>query len=164
MFRLTSGSTLRALALKMPKPEITLPGAGTSSLQKCRPPRSRKRSGWLASGGKNEASGWRGKTAERAADFRPKAIVVGMLAASSAATAHSGGLNAAGCHNDRKNGGYHCHRAPVREALPFRQSSTDSAYYPNCAAARAAGAAPMRVGDPGYRAGLDRDGDGVACE
>ena len=87
-----------------------------------------------------------------------------ILAAASSAAAHSGGLNAAGCHNDRKNGGYHCHRAPVREALPFRQSSTDSAYYPNCAAARPAGAAPIRVGDPGYRAGLDRDGDGVACE
>ena len=87
-----------------------------------------------------------------------------MFVSTSAATAHPGGLNAAGCHNDRKNGGYHCHRAPVREALPFRQSSTDSAYYPNCAAARAAGAAPIRVGDPGYRAGLDRDRDGVACE
>ena len=62
------------------------------------------------------------------------------IVASSSAAAHSGGLNAAGCHNDRKNGGYHCHRAPVREALPFQQSSTDSAYYPNCAAARAAGA------------------------
>ena len=87
-----------------------------------------------------------------------------MFVSTSAATAHPGGLNASGCHNDRKNGGYHCHRAPVREALPSRQSSTDSAYYPNCAAARAAGAAPIRVGDPGYRAGLDRDRDGVACE
>ena len=38
------------------------------------------------------------------------------------------------------------------------------AYYQNCSAARAAGAAPVRVGDPGYRAGLDRDGDGVGCE
>ncbi|MCZ8324397.1 MAG: excalibur calcium-binding domain-containing protein [Sphingomonadaceae bacterium] len=37
-------------------------------------------------------------------------------------------------------------------------------YYPNCSAALAAGAAPIRAGDPGYRAGLDRDGDGVACE
>ena len=91
-------------------------------------------------------------------------LSLAMLVSTSAATAHPGGLNAAGCHNDRKNGGYHCHRAPVSEALPFRQSSTDSAYYPNCAAARAAGAAPIRVGDPGYRAGLDRDGDGVACE
>jgi hypothetical protein len=23
--------------------------------------------------------------------------------------AHSGGTNAAGCHNDHQNGGYHCH-------------------------------------------------------
>lgn len=37
-------------------------------------------------------------------------------------------------------------------------------YYPNCAAARAAGAAPLHRGDPGYRPGLDRDGDGIACE
>lgn len=26
------------------------------------------------------------------------------------ASAHGGGLNAQGCHNDRKRGGYHCHR------------------------------------------------------
>lgn len=38
------------------------------------------------------------------------------------------------------------------------------AYYPNCAAVRAAGLAPLHRGDPGYRAGLDRDSDGVACE
>lgn len=37
-------------------------------------------------------------------------------------------------------------------------------YYPNCAAARAAGAAPIRRGEPGYRPALDRDNDGVACE
>ena len=36
--------------------------------------------------------------------------------------------------------------------------------YPNCAAARAAGAAPIRAGDPGYGPHLDRDGDGVACK
>ncbi|MHA5048206.1 excalibur calcium-binding domain-containing protein [Streptomyces sp. SD15] len=36
--------------------------------------------------------------------------------------------------------------------------------YENCAAARAAGAAPVRVGDPGYGRHLDRDGDGVGCE
>ena len=39
-----------------------------------------------------------------------------------------------------------------------------SVYYANCAAARAAGAAPLHAGDPGYRAALDRDHDGVACE
>jgi hypothetical protein len=34
----------------------------------------------------------------------------------------------------------------------------------NCTAARAAGAAPVRRGDPGYGSHLDRDGDGVGCE
>lgn len=37
-------------------------------------------------------------------------------------------------------------------------------YYANCDAVRAAGAAPLRRGDPGYSRKLDRDGDGVACE
>lgn len=36
--------------------------------------------------------------------------------------------------------------------------------YENCDAARAAGAAPVRRGDPGYGGHLDRDGDGVGCE
>jgi hypothetical protein len=47
--------------------------------------------------------------------------------------------------------------------LPFAPSSS-SVYYANCAAARAAGVAPLHVGEPGYRSGLDRDDDGVACE
>lgn len=37
-------------------------------------------------------------------------------------------------------------------------------YFPNCGAARAAGAAPLRHGRPGYDGHLDRDSDGVACE
>lgn len=45
--------------------------------------------------------------------------------------------------------------APVTAAEP---------YYKNCAEARAAGAAPIHEGEPGYRSGLDRDGDGIACE
>jgi hypothetical protein len=39
-----------------------------------------------------------------------------------------------------------------------------SVYYPSCKAAKAAGAAPLYAGEPGYRSGLDGDGDGVACE
>jgi hypothetical protein len=39
-----------------------------------------------------------------------------------------------------------------------------SVHYENCDAARAAGAAPLYEGEPGYRSGLDRDGDGDACE
>ena len=36
--------------------------------------------------------------------------------------------------------------------------------YSTCTAARDAGAAPVRRGDPGYGPHLDRDGDGIACE
>ncbi|MGW1511259.1 excalibur calcium-binding domain-containing protein [Streptomyces sp. NPDC002394] len=39
-----------------------------------------------------------------------------------------------------------------------------SAYYKNCDAVRAAGKAPIYAGQPGYRSGLDRDGDGKACD
>jgi len=54
-------------------------------------------------------------------------------------------------------------RHPLRAPVYAPQQSS-SVYYPNCAAARAAGAAPLLVGEPGYRDGLDRDGDGVAFE
>jgi Excalibur calcium-binding domain len=40
----------------------------------------------------------------------------------------------------------------------------DDVYFQNCSAARAAGAAPIREGEPGYAPKLDRDRDGVACE
>jgi hypothetical protein len=39
-----------------------------------------------------------------------------------------------------------------------------AAYYANCTAAKAAGAAPLYAGSEGYRPALDRDSDGVACE
>ncbi|MCT2030230.1 hypothetical protein HMPREF3086_03930 [Dietzia sp. HMSC21D01] len=39
-----------------------------------------------------------------------------------------------------------------------------SATFGSCAEARAAGAAPLYAGQPGYSSKLDRDGDGVACE
>ena len=39
-----------------------------------------------------------------------------------------------------------------------------AAYYGSCADARNAGAAPLYAGQAGYRAALDRDKDGVACE
>jgi hypothetical protein len=42
--------------------------------------------------------------------------------------------------------------------------SGGSTYYANCSAARAAGAAPVYAGEPGYAPHLDRDGDGVGCE
>jgi hypothetical protein len=42
--------------------------------------------------------------------------------------------------------------------------STRFVYYRNCAAAHAAGAFTIPRGAPGYRAALDRDDDGLACE
>jgi len=50
--------------------------------------------------------------------------------------------------------------APVPAPVPAPADVS----YANCAAARAAGAAPVRLGDPGYAPHLDRDGDGVGCE
>lgn len=76
--------------------------------------------------------------------------------------AHGGGLAADGCHNDRKNGGRHCHHSNNRPVAVKR--SNGSVYYPNCTAARNAGAAPVRRGQPGYGTHLDRDRDGIGCE
>lgn len=53
---------------------------------------------------------------------------------------------------------------PVVPAPAPAAPAPAAAYYANCAAARAAGAAPLFAGQAGYRAGLDRDSDGVACE
>lgn len=38
-----------------------------------------------------------------------------LLLAPTLALPHGGGLNAEGCHNNRKTGDYHCHRAPSYE-------------------------------------------------
>ncbi len=98
------------------------------------------------------------------------AILMASLLSGVEVVGHSGGLNSEGCHNNRRTGDYHCHRGgssttSERVNAPQRaKGATGSIFYPNCAAARAAGVAPLRVGDPGYRAGLDRDRDGVACE
>lgn len=58
--------------------------------------------------------------------------------------------------------------APVEEPAPEPPAQPEpapqQAYYSSCREAKAAGAAPLYRGDPGYRSGLDRDGDGVACE
>jgi Excalibur calcium-binding domain/Protein of unknown function (DUF1524) len=48
---------------------------------------------------------------------------------------------------------------PKSDPTPDREP-----YYRNCAAVRAAGAAPIYRGEPGYARHLDRDGDGVGCE
>lgn len=53
--------------------------------------------------------------------------------------------------------------APQRFVAAPAEPERD-AYYANCSAARAAGAAPVYADEPGYSRRLDRDGDGVGCE
>ena len=58
---------------------------------------------------------------------------------------------------------------PAQPEEPAQRPQQDpkkstSTYYANCTEAKAAGAAPMYEGDPGYRSGLDRDHDGNACD
>lgn len=64
---------------------------------------------------------------------------------------------------------------PITRAEPTTKKSTPppaaaepdppkAVSYANCDAVRAAGAAPLYAGQPGYSRKLDRDGDGVACE
>lgn len=56
----------------------------------------------------------------------------------------------------------------AQRAEEERQSSSSSGGvsgpFKNCDAARAAGAAPVYAGDPGYGTHLDRDRDGIGCE
>lgn len=102
--------------------------------------------------------------------------LLALLALPDAAQAHGGGLDSHGCHTDRRTGSYHCHRATTSadsvsqrrapassEPAPARAVPAVRAYA-NCTEARAAGAAPLRRGDPGYGPHLDRDNDGIGCE
>jgi uncharacterized membrane protein YsdA (DUF1294 family) len=54
--------------------------------------------------------------------------------------------------------------AQAEKVQTFAQRPQTSAYYRNCADARAAGAAPIYRGEPGYRSSMDGDNDGIACE
>lgn len=44
------------------------------------------------------------------------------------------------------------------------QTLRNFAYYRDCASVRAAGVAPIRRGEPGYRPALDVNNNGLACE
>ena len=83
------------------------------------------------------------------------------LAFSAPALAHGGGLNSEGCHNQRSNGSYHCHRATSSRAATAQAAGFS---FRNCTAARTAGYRNITRGSYGYGAHLDRDNDGIACE
>ncbi len=104
-------------------------------------------------------------SARSAAPSLLAAIAMCMMFGVAEASAHPGGLDREGCHNNRSNGTYHCHQnRRANRQVERAQSIQGDTYYRNCDAARTAGAAPIYRGQPGYRAGLDRDNDGVACE
>ena len=105
--------------------------------------------------------------------MRPLILAAAIALLAPPAFAHPGGLAADGCHRERATGTRHCHGGGGGSSRPARPSSvrglvgdgsSASGPFANCAAARAAGAAPVRRGQPGYSTGLDRDGDGVGCE
>jgi hypothetical protein len=54
--------------------------------------------------------------------------------------------------------------APTPETPAPAPTSPATQPYADCAAARAAGAAPLHRGDPGWSDSMDGDGDGTACE
>lgn len=90
-------------------------------------------------------------------------VVASLAPVSSSVSAHPGRLAADGCHNDRKNGGRHCH-GNQRRSVPKQNASSGSVYFVNCDAVRAAGAAQVYRDQPGYAPHLDRDDDDVGCE
>ncbi|MER8092039.1 excalibur calcium-binding domain-containing protein [Streptomyces goshikiensis] len=47
---------------------------------------------------------------------------------------------------------------------PPANDEPEPVFFKNCDAAKAAGKAPVRRGQPGYRDALDRDKDGIACD
>lgn len=86
--------------------------------------------------------------------------------ACNASAAHPGALNAEGCPANLTTDADHCHRRGGTAAA--RASGTaakrSQTIFRNCAEARAAGAAPVRAGHPGYSRRLDRDHDAIGCE
>lgn len=61
---------------------------------------------------------------------------------------------------------YGVYNLPASFGMSAEEARTieQSAYYSGCNEVRALGKAPLHAGQPGYREGMDGDGDGVACE
>lgn len=77
--------------------------------------------------------------------------------------AHSGGLNADGCHAGSQP--YHCHRAQTRSA-PARRTNSGAFIDRNCSDFGSWQAAQLffENAGPNDPHGLDADHDGIACE
>jgi hypothetical protein len=62
-------------------------------------------------------------------------LCLGMVCASTI-FAHGGGLDANGCHTNRKTGDYHCHRAPSNSPPISNHSSSGKSSFSNQASSR----------------------------
>ena len=60
--------------------------------------------------------------------FMISVLTCNLLLIPSIVSSHGGGLNKDGCHNDRKTGGYHCHRgkSPTILGIPKQRIYSDS--------------------------------------
>ncbi len=91
------------------------------------------------------------------------------------ATAHPGGLNAEGCHNDRQRGEYHCHgqaaekvqrpapTAPLNLISPQQESTANCGSKRYCKEMVSCAEAVHYLYTCGITR-LDRDRDGIPCE
>ncbi|MEK7538482.1 MAG: YHYH domain-containing protein [Patescibacteria group bacterium] len=78
--------------------------------------------------------------------MRTALFIIIALAIPSISFAHGGRTNAEGCHNDRKNGGYHCHNAKTSAPSPQRQSNEPTS--PSASAKARAAQPPNKEGIP----------------
>lgn len=99
-------------------------------------------------------------------------LVVGIVSVAGSARPHGGGLNAEGCHNNRKTGDYHCHRAPRATQQPAQTprlvpSAKDAARSCGakmyCTQMSSCEEATFYFAQCGLSR-LDGDSDGVPCE
>ena len=111
-------------------------------------------------------------SAKAAASARASASAAAEASASAAASARASASAAAAEEQARQEAARAAEeQSQQQEAQQQDQTGSDQtqeqsggAYYANCADAWAAGVAPLYRGESGYRAGLDRDDDGIACE
>jgi len=52
----------------------------------------------------------------------------------------------------------------VSAGIMRARAPAEGDYWSSCDEARITGSAPIYIGEPGYREGLDGDNDGIACE
>lgn len=114
--------------------------------------------------------------------MRPALLVQALICAlcvaavASVASAHGGGLNAAGCHADRKTGDYHCHRtggilgsgvppaAALAGELPTPRSAIKDVDCSDFGGSWRAAQDFYEAAGPGDPHNLDADKEGLACE